>query len=270
MSISISNKHNFGNSQSGQIGLIIILIMIVILTIGLSVVSRSTQDLSLTTQNETSTRVFNAAESEMESALSAIYQYEFQDQELPTTSPETDLDGIKSKFSIELSNSLETRLAQGAVAELKLNDDPSGNINIRWSRENCNNNPASLLISVYAQDPSDNFLSRYYGVTINDCNNERDDNLEQATGAVSTPYSGSFVLPVSTTDKVVRIMPLYNSTDIFIPSNALISEAQYNVTSQAQSIAENKETNAINVKRSMPGAPNFMDFTLVSGATINK
>jgi Tfp pilus assembly protein PilX len=273
MNSLFAKKASFGNSQSGQIGLIIILIMVVILTIGLSVASRSTDDLEITSQSETSTRVFNAAESEIENALSAIYKYENEGVAL-TNPPESISDeGVKSKYSINLTDSLETNLIQGRSAEIRLVGATSGNINIRWSRESCANNPASLLISVYFDNGGpglEDIRARHYGVTINDCDNQRDDSLELADATVFLPYNGSYNLAVTDLDRMIRITPLYNNTDILIPANALISHAQYNINSRAQSDAENKETNAINVRRTIPSAPSFMDFTLVSGEDIDK
>lgn len=57
------------NSESGQTLIVILVIMVVSLTIGLSVASRSIVDVRLSTQGEQSQRAFSAAEAGIEDAL---------------------------------------------------------------------------------------------------------------------------------------------------------------------------------------------------------
>lgn len=60
------------NHSSGQAVLIILLVMAVVLTIGLSVVSRSVTDINISQQSEDSARAFSAAEAGIEQALIGI------------------------------------------------------------------------------------------------------------------------------------------------------------------------------------------------------
>lgn len=57
------------NSERGQILLVIVLVMIVALTIGLSVVTRSVTNLQITSEEESSQRALSAAEAGIEKAL---------------------------------------------------------------------------------------------------------------------------------------------------------------------------------------------------------
>ncbi len=57
------------NSERGQILLIVVLTMIVALTVGLSIASRTVTELKLSKQNEESQRAFQAAEAGIEQAL---------------------------------------------------------------------------------------------------------------------------------------------------------------------------------------------------------
>jgi len=57
------------NKQSGQAVLIILLVMAVILTIALSVVSRSVTDISISRKEEEAARAFSAAEAGIEKVL---------------------------------------------------------------------------------------------------------------------------------------------------------------------------------------------------------
>lgn len=65
----MQQKGHFDNAQRGQALLIVILIMVVSLTIGLSVASRSIVNLRTSTEEENSQRAFSAAEAGIEKAL---------------------------------------------------------------------------------------------------------------------------------------------------------------------------------------------------------
>jgi hypothetical protein len=68
LTLSRSNPKEY----KGQAILIIILVMAVVLTIGLSIASRSTTDIKISQQTEESARAFSAAEAGVESALVAV------------------------------------------------------------------------------------------------------------------------------------------------------------------------------------------------------
>src|SRR6185369_1704811 len=93
-------------TQSGQIGIIIILIMVVLLTVGLSLASRSTREVRLSQQEVESNRVFNVAEAGIEQALSS--DFSFQGEEYhpsPTSVPGTN---ATVDYNIRKNHILET------------------------------------------------------------------------------------------------------------------------------------------------------------------
>ena len=55
--------------EAGQAGLIVMLVMVVLLTLGVSIATRSTQDVTQSRQEEETSRVFDAAEAGIEEAL---------------------------------------------------------------------------------------------------------------------------------------------------------------------------------------------------------
>lgn len=59
----------YSSSESGQTVILLLLVMVIGLTIGLSVVTRSVLDVKLSSQSEESSRAFNAAEAGIEKAL---------------------------------------------------------------------------------------------------------------------------------------------------------------------------------------------------------
>jgi len=55
--------------QRGQVGLVVLLVTVVLLTVGVSVASRSVTELQLSRQEQESTRALNLAESGIENLL---------------------------------------------------------------------------------------------------------------------------------------------------------------------------------------------------------
>ena len=63
---------------------------------------------------------------------------------------------------------------------------------------------------------------------------------------------------------------MYNSSKIQISATAdAISDAQFEVNTRGID-PDAKIAQALNVLRSMPAAPSFMDYTLVSGGSLSK
>jgi type II secretory pathway pseudopilin PulG len=145
--------HNTRN-QSGQVGIIIILIMVVLLTFGLSIASRSTREVALSQQEEESNRVFNAAEAGVERALATDLNFQGESFDSGATIiPGTDSD---LNYLITKNRVLETRLIEGATAMVQMQDTTNAlpsHVYIDWSRAtDCNSStdkPASLIVSVY-------------------------------------------------------------------------------------------------------------------------
>lgn len=69
--LNLIRRHLGVARQSGQAIIIVLLIVVVALTIGLSVTSRSVQDIKISTRTEESQRAFSAAEAGLEAALKA-------------------------------------------------------------------------------------------------------------------------------------------------------------------------------------------------------
>jgi Tfp pilus assembly protein PilX len=67
--LNIEMKTCLRNNQNGQALLIVLLGMAVVLTLVLSIVSRSVTDVSITKRDEESLRAFSAAEAGVEQAL---------------------------------------------------------------------------------------------------------------------------------------------------------------------------------------------------------
>lgn len=257
-------KHN----NSGQVGLIILLIMVVILSMGLSLATRTSQQAEIAIQQEDTTRVFNAAESGVEAALANIYQHEEAGDVDGISEDISSLDLLESNsdinYNITKSNILETHLKQGTSTELQV--PAAGSITFYWATEVSCENTASILLSIYADDGAD-VTAKHYAV--GDCTgaSTRGDNFI-ANAAGPAPYQYAYTLFTSANDIFVRVKPVYNDTDIKIVGSPAVS--QFTINSQAQNSLAGEETRTFEVKRTLSTAPAFMEYAVVSGSSIIK
>lgn len=259
-------------NQQGQIGVIILLIMVVLMTIGLSVASRTTQEVMLTQQTADSTRVFNAAETGIEEALGTdLESATFVDEEYQPS--DINLDDINVNYVIRRHYELETRLFEGVSVAVDLPKDGTTNTNgiiVEWSKEsNCGSeDPASLIASIYNHNTStDETTVRYRA--LGGC--DRSDGFEIATTlAPESTYHYQFTLPLENDDIMVRLKPVYNDTHVNVRGNGWTLPVQYfNIRSEASNNLGD-ETRIVEVNKTVPTAPSFMDYALYSGSTIVK
>lgn len=138
-------KYRHTSPQQGQVLLIVILTMVVALTVGLSVVSRSISNLRTSKQNEESQRAFQAAEAGIDQVLK---QLKSPDGSATLDGKNIDLQN-SSNFSIKLvpSTGSNTVINNGDVIDQNvgfdvwLSDYPDfthqyyGNIEIHWAKQ---------------------------------------------------------------------------------------------------------------------------------------
>lgn len=264
----VAMKEFFGY-KSGQIGVAILLIMTVLLTMGLSIASRSTEDLFLSEQQSESARVFNAAEAGIEDALSTNFDFQGQSK----TGSITTISDTSVDYSVTKQNVLETRLFEGVTVKVDVDDSGVGTgltsdrlINIDWSKEtDCNTqDPASLIISVFYDDAGVD-RARYYAYAA--CDHEDGFTLGDAG---SDGYYRRVTLPLLAGDLFLRIKTVYNDTNLRVAGNAWTLPVQaYNIRSEARNEL-GTETRAVEVSKTLDAAPAVMDYALFSGTTIIK
>jgi Tfp pilus assembly protein PilX len=258
------------SSQSGQIGVIILLIMVVLLTIGLSLAARTTQELFTTQQTADSARVFNAAEAGIEEGLATDFETAtFQNDQLPCSI--STIENTDVNCTVTRVYTLETRTFEGVDVLADLPDDGTTNTNgvtIDWSRESdCSTeNPASLLVSVYNHDTATNTTTmRSYPLA--GC--DHSDGFASST-RINQDYTFRYNLPLQAKDIFVRIKPIYNDTHVKVSGNGWTLPVQYyHVRSEARN-ANGDEVRAVEVNRTLPMAPSILDFAVFSGDAIIK
>lgn len=261
-------KENF-RYQSGQIGVAILLTMTVLLTMGLSIASRSTEDLFLSEQQVESARVFNAAEAGVEDALSANFDFQGQSK----TGSVTTISDTTVDYSVTKQNVLETRLFEGVTVKVDVDDSGVGtgltaerNILLQWSKENdcASQDPASLIVSIFYLDAGVT-RARYYAYGACD----RGDGFTLGN-AGTDGYFRQVNLPLLAGDLFVRVKTVYNDTNLRVSGIGWTLPVQaYNIRSEAKNVLGN-ETRAVEVNKTLDAAPSVMDYALFSGTTIVK
>ncbi|HEX7017370.1 MAG TPA: pilus assembly PilX N-terminal domain-containing protein [Patescibacteria group bacterium] len=252
----IKGKEN----QSGQIGVIILLMMVVLLTIGLSLASRSTQDLFLATQQAESTRVFNAAEAGIEEALSTALDFEGATLEGSVGT----IEDANVNYVIRKVNELETRLFEGVAVMVDVTGVSDGQqLVFDWSKTTTD--PASLVAVVYYDDAGTTRV-RHYGLG----GSNQGDGFTLASTGDFGGYTRRSTLTLQSGDLFVRVWPIYNDTYIKVTGNGWTLPVQYyNVRSEAQNENGN-ETRIVEVNRTLSTAPSVMDYAVFSGTTLTK
>lgn len=261
-----SGLARFRDAQSGQVGIIIILIMVVLMTIGLSVATRTTQDLSLSQAGSESARVFNAAESGIEAALST--DLEAAVDGIPVEVTDFLGENVDVTYTVNKVTQLETRVFEGVTVLVDVTGVTDGQLlNFDWSREtDCSTqDPASLMVAVYSDDAGTTRV-RYYGFGA--CS--KGDNFELASSISIDGYRRRSTLALQAGDMFIRVKPVYNDTHLRVAANGWTMPVQYyNIRAEARSTLSD-ETRIVEVNRTLPTAPSVMDFALYSASTLNK
>lgn len=247
------------NARSGQIGIILLLVSVVMLTIGISVASRSTSDISISTSSEIANRAFDAAESGVEQALAALAT---SPETAPATTTTT-INGSSVTTTITQSTILETSADQGYVVGVNVTGS-SGNIQIEWAKEAAGAQRASLAISVF-NATNTNLRRFYYAPQANTHATDGFTNSGNNNGA-NGGYSSIVTIPLAAGDQLVRIRPVYASTDVRV-SGLNLPTQEYIVKAVATDQVSS-ETKAVQVERGLPMAPAIFDYVLYSGTSI--
>jgi len=163
--------------KSGQILIIVLLIVVVTLAVGLSVASRNITNLRISTQTEQSQRAFTAAEGGVEEVLSklnliataiggAVNTSGCSIAGLQATCPISVGSGITQDVKVLASRTYEAPIGLGDVGQIDLRNAYSlgsgtRTLDIMWTRKDANAgeigspaNPASLEITFVCQPSS--------------------------------------------------------------------------------------------------------------------
>ncbi len=255
-------------SQSGQVGVAVIFMMVLMSTVGFTLATRAARDVQTARQTQDATQAFTAAEAIVERVLSSS---ESDLEQEPSEDNYTDLENIEGSYRVSAESELDFRVAEGEVVEIPLfspGNPPAsmtGNsVAIEWAEStDCSDEPASLIISVV--NGTESSLRTFASAGCD----RGSDNIPISV-ASPTRFARRFVVPLQAGDTAVRVMPLYSETPVLAQAVGGWSELptqMYRISSQAQN-AQGRETKAVQVDRSRDSAPGILNFALVSGSTI--
>lgn len=245
-------KHNlFWYYQQGQIGLVVLLIMAVLLTMGIGVASESVVSQKTARQEVESSDTFNAAESGVEQALS-------QDLSGIATTLDTPADVFVDAGSwngnvtvkATATNTFTKPISVGDSSEVNLTGSTS--MTVEWSAGSDCASTASLIVTLFSR--SDNSLVRYaYGPNCR--SGDSFTQLSQSGGLYS-------VNNINTSGyDFARIKAVYAPAQVTVSGDLPVQ--QYQIVSQAEK--DSGETRAVSVDKGLPVAPSIFDYAVFAG-----
>lgn len=228
--------------QTGQIGLVVLLIAAVLLTVGIGVASESVQVQKTTRQETESSETFSAAEDAAEWALG---------QDLSSLGTYT---GSWTQGDVTVNSQPSTtysrNLNEGDSAQVSLTGttDP---FTVRWY------SACDLGASIIVTTLGSNGLVRN-AYRNGECGDRGDGFI---TTGVSTSGEWSEVSVSPNGYPIARIKAVYANTEIQV--SGLTGNQQYRVTATAEK--DSGETRAVQVTKDLPAVPWIFDYALFSG-----
>lgn len=259
--------------QSGQIALMVLLMLGITLVVAVSLAQRTTEDVALTTKQAETTKVFSAAQSVAEEKLNEVLTA------LKTTGSYNGAGGgpvavpaiNDSDVTVEvqqLTNFVQP-LEEGESYQINL-AGLSSPVDVEWgdSSAACGDQ-ASLLVARFFMNGA-NVDVEYFGYYPRNCgaNPHGSDGFDQALQNGSDGRSSKIVLGDHPSNLFARVIPLYDSTNLYVNNS---NNEQYVVTATAvNQLGDDEETRIIEVSTSDLQPPSFLDYAVYSGTTIRK
>lgn len=239
--------------QKGQIGLVVLLVMTALLSVGVGAVSKSTRDLKITRQDVEASQAFNAAEVGIEKALLAIELGSYN----TTENLSNVIDTVDVSYQITDMHTLEMSLVENKAIMVDVSSAAGNSVVIDWGIDQICPNIPSLVVTVHNVLGGDSEVDRY---AFNACTD--DTNGFDNTGPSVT------IGPILAGDQMIRIKAVGGDTNVVVTGGSL--PLQYH---KVESTARNSETGVtkkIQVNKGLPTTPSVFDYVLFSGTTITK
>lgn len=263
------NLKVFIDNHSGQVALVVLLIMIVMLTLGVSVVQRSLFDVRLSQAEEESNRAFQAAETGVEMALSNL-----------SGASSVDLgDGLSYSVSVEGGGETGwvtgTSVGVGEIVSVSL-DGASPNLNslnvyfIDKANQDCDSNPAAIEVVVVREVGGGEQVAR----SVYDVENRDNGFTLLSKGDYvyqGTTFCGVAQVNLPGNSVEARIRVLYSSASVGVepqPLGATLAEQLRTIRSEGS--LESGVTRVVQVDRYNPQTPSIFDYVLYSGGALVK
>ncbi len=250
---------------SGQIGLMLLVIMAVVVALVLSLASRSLSNTVLSRQDVESNSAFQLSESGVESALNQLRQ-----GTVPSGATTQTSGVFTSQYTVQTLAAYSLFVREGEQAHLDTSG-LSGALTIMWTKksdasenvacvsEGNGKAPAALSIAAYQGAAGTVHYAYYnpYGCTLSG-------NGFAAASAGTGGYlsSVSYTPPAGTT--FVRLMPLYSNSTVSVAGSGLSTQLYLIQSSTSGGSAQSD----IQVQRTLDAPGSIFDYALFSGGTI--
>ncbi len=248
--------------------------------LGISLATRTTEELSLSGQEADTTRVFNAAETGIEQALWGIQTGALSITDAaPTPIPSiSQLTGSDLQVTGERASSFDMSIAQGDVLTLEWNN----NTEVDWIHAADCSDAAAVIVTLYNTTGATASHVAYNPYGASTACDKGSGFLDDSTGAVALYSAGSVtgskvVLNQSSfglatapgSGSIIRIRPLYAEGNFHIANSSAIQLVS-TASDSTGGVGSSAETRRIQVIRTEPAAPSVFDYAVFSGGDLAK
>lgn len=254
--------------RNGQVGLLLLVVMGVVVSLVLSIASRSLSDTVLSRQERESSTAFSLAETGVENALSQLTGN-------PNLNSAQNIDTSDYSFRIAQQNTYNMYVKELESATLNVSG-VSGNLTVAWTLKNDANedlscgvegskgSAAGLEITTINETNSTVMARNYYNP--HNCNYLNGFTTSNDGGST---YKSQIIYDLGALPSVptmLRIKPIYNGATLSVSGTGMPRQ-QYVISSKATEGDAEKE---IQVKRGLESSPSVFDYALFAGSTIVK
>ncbi len=248
--------------------------MVVMLTISLSLVARTSRELKIATQESESTQVLSAAETGLNSYLSmnlgTLPYNAITRTYLASPAPLSASSDFQYQIGITQNTNLDvTKLDEGVSAEVDVTG--ATGLTAYWGTESCPGR-ASIIISIYGDNGSTKTVQHTAHAG---CDNSATDGIANSSASAATDPTGAglqrqvTIAPLPTGATVARIRPVYADTRLHVEVAGATHPQGYTLRSTGTSSRGN-ETRVVQVDQTLPVVPSVLDYVLFSGNTLQK
>ncbi|MEI6690647.1 MAG: hypothetical protein WCL07_02750 [bacterium] len=255
---------------SGQVGLILLIVLGLLITLIMSMASRTLSDTVLSRQDKEQSATFAIAETGVEEALKSIREGQVPAGSLQVTDS---LNNITGQYLVAQRNNLEIFLKEGESTEIDLTGTVTPTLTISWTKKNapvenvsCQSEGSGLAPAALELVTISNTLGVLKRQYFNPSNCPLVTNGFTLSAGGSDTYLSNLSWSVDAGGTSVRIRTIYNGATVSVNGVSLPPQ-QFDIQSQAKGGDANKQ---IEVKRTIDNAPGIFDYALFSGSTIVK
>lgn len=264
---------HFRHVRSGQTVLIIVLVMTIALTVGLSLINRTTTDIRVTSQFEDSARAFSAAEAGIEQSLATFQNAQGQyDNGLTYASTVSDLGTAITPYQLPLTT---TRVGQVGTIFL-VGHTTTGSLDwgnrylgdrvyLCW-KQAVDSNPIPAIEVIYnARSAPNQYIS--VRTAFDSLSRGNGFNSPGPSPASCNGLVGTQIDVDSNSTAMLRVRPYYSDAIVYVYGNGNPLPSQGNLVTSTGSIPGGA-TRKITVVRQFKTPPPLFDYVLYSEGDI--